>query len=309
MQEGRKKRDKGDHTGALEAFKAAHQLMKVPTTGLEVGREQIELGQLVEARDTLLEVVRMPKSDGEPAQFAVARKDAQKLADGVAPRIPSIRFVVKGLDADEAKTISVDGVAVPPAIAGVPRKVNPGNHHVVITARATERAVDVQVAEGATADANVDFTGVPKPVVAPEPTPDKPVATTTTTTTTSPSTTPTVAPARGISPLVWVGFGVAVVGAISGTVTGVAHISNTSRLEQKCPGGSCPSRYDADYDLTKTLGTVSTISFAVAGAGLLLGVYGLVSGPSTTTTESKPATGLRVKPIVGVGALGVVGEF
>lgn len=32
MQDGRAKRTKGDHAGALEAFRAAHGIMKVPTT-------------------------------------------------------------------------------------------------------------------------------------------------------------------------------------------------------------------------------------------------------------------------------------
>lgn len=308
MQDGRTKRTKGDHAGALEAFRAAHQLMKVPTTGLEVGREQIELGQLVEARDTLLDVMRMPKSDGEPAQFAVARKDAQKLADAVAPRIPSIRFVVKGLDPDDALAITVDGVAVPSAIIGVPRKVNPGSHHVVVSARATERAVDVQVAEGATADAAVDFTGVPKPIASTEPatTPNGAEPVTTTTTIKDPAPPPAVE-SRGTSPLVWIGFGLAAVGAVAGTATGIAHITNTSKLEEKCPGGSCPSKYNDDYDLTKTLGTVSTVSFAVAGAGLVLGVVGLLASPSRSA-EAKPAA-LRVQPVVGLGTLGVIGEF
>jgi hypothetical protein len=310
MQEGRAKRDKGDHGAALEAFKSAHQLMRLPTTGVELGREQIEVGQLVEARDTLLEVTRMNKTDGEPASFATARKDAQKLADAIAPRIPSIRFIVKGLDDGEQRSISVDGVVVPPSIASAPRKVNPGAHHIVVTARATERSADVTLAEGASTEAAIDFTGVAKPVAAKEEQTASSDGAAVAPSASATTATTDVAPVKsgGISPLVWVGFGVALAGTITGTVSGVAHLANTSLLEQKCPNGSCPSRYDADYDRTKTLGTVSTISFVVAGAGLGLGIYGLLSGPSNHA-EARTASRPTIKPVVGFGSLGVVGQF
>src|SRR5260221_5508152 len=66
MKAGRASRDKGDHKAALESFKAADAIMKVPTTGLEVGREQVALGLLVEARDTFLKIVRIPVEPKEP---------------------------------------------------------------------------------------------------------------------------------------------------------------------------------------------------------------------------------------------------
>jgi hypothetical protein len=49
MDEGHAKDDRGDHAGALESFRAADALMHVPTTGLEVGRQQVALKLLVAA--------------------------------------------------------------------------------------------------------------------------------------------------------------------------------------------------------------------------------------------------------------------
>ena len=45
---------------ALKLYQAAHDLMGVPTTGLEVAKARAALGQLVEARDMALSVTRIP---------------------------------------------------------------------------------------------------------------------------------------------------------------------------------------------------------------------------------------------------------
>src|SRR5215216_121208 len=43
--------EKGELEGALASYQAAHELMHVPTTGLEVARLLVKLGKMVEARD------------------------------------------------------------------------------------------------------------------------------------------------------------------------------------------------------------------------------------------------------------------
>src|SRR5215468_3304078 len=60
MKSARDKRRASDLRGALVDFTKARAIMNVPTTGLEVGKTQMDLGLLVEARDTLLEVARSP---------------------------------------------------------------------------------------------------------------------------------------------------------------------------------------------------------------------------------------------------------
>src|SRR5690242_13508597 len=74
MQEGRDLRDKKDLKGALQRFQAADQLMGVPTTGYEVASTQVALGLLVEARETLNRVSRLPAQAKEPAPFREARQ-------------------------------------------------------------------------------------------------------------------------------------------------------------------------------------------------------------------------------------------
>ena len=77
MQEGRDLREKGDLKGALQRFKAADDIMHVPTTGLEVARTQVSLGLLVEALDTIANIHKVPPAADEPAPF----KDARNKAD------------------------------------------------------------------------------------------------------------------------------------------------------------------------------------------------------------------------------------
>src|SRR5579884_1405121 len=66
MDDGRALREKNDLRGALQRFKAADDIMHVPTTALEVARTQIPLGLLVEARDTIARIRLMPAKPGEP---------------------------------------------------------------------------------------------------------------------------------------------------------------------------------------------------------------------------------------------------
>jgi hypothetical protein len=52
-----------------------------------------------------------------------------------------------------------------------------------------------------------------------------------------------------------------------------------SEAEKNCPSGSCERQQQLDdIDAGRTVGTVSTVAFVVAGAGAALGVYGLVWG-------------------------------
>jgi hypothetical protein len=85
-----KLREKGDLKGALEQFKAAHALVGSPLTGLELARAYIALGKLVEARETLLTVGRIPTRAEETANSANARKDSAQLASQLASRIPRL---------------------------------------------------------------------------------------------------------------------------------------------------------------------------------------------------------------------------
>ena len=115
-------------------------------------------------------------------------------------------------------------------------------------------------------------------------------------------------PSTGVSPLVFAGFGVAAAGLISGTVTGILTLSNASTLRENCPNDQCmPNNYQG-MDDTYALAHVSTASFAVAGAGAVVGLVGLlISGSSSA--EPKAQEEAAAQPVLGLGVLGVRGAF
>lgn len=280
MKDGEAKRAKGDLKGALQSFKGAHAIMNVPTTGLELGRTQNDLGMLVEARDTLLAVTRMPVVAGESENMADARDEAQKLADSIEPRIPSLTVKVEGTKAGVEAKVTIDGVAIQSATVGLPRKHNPGKHEVVVVAGALEKKAVVELNEGDDRTVAVNL-GVEEPPTKAPGEPEKPT--------------------RSTSPLVYVGFGSAAAFVVAGSITGVLAFSRANAAKERCVDNRCPPEAHDDVESSRTFGTISTISFALAGAGAIVGVLGLLSKPAPDAA--------RVRVYVGVASVGVVGSF
>ena len=297
MKEGRARREKGDHKGALESFSSADSIMKLPTTGLEVARSQTDLGLLVEARDTFLRVNRSEAQPGEPAGFKDARKEASDLAAKLEPRIPSLKLSVTGAPSGQAAAINVDGAPISAPVAAGALKLNPGSHHIAVTAKgAAKKELDVDLKEGESREETVTLEAeavvVEKPAELPKELPPEPVK-------------------RGTSPLVYVGFGLAGVGIVVGSVTGLLAISKTNAAKESCDGTRCPPTTHDNLSSARTMATVSTISFAAAAVGLGVGIYGLIASKGGSEEPPKAALGpfRRLEPTVGFGTIGLTGAF
>jgi hypothetical protein len=301
MDEGHARRDAGDHKGALAQFQGADAIMHVPTTGVEVARELAALGLLAEARDALQRVIRTPTADDEPEAFRAARRSAEQFDDELVKRIPALRITVRGAAPGAVPQVAVDGVQVPSPALVAPFKVNPG-HHVVTAAEpgATARQ-EVDVTDGQTAAVTVTL---------PEPraTEDAP----------NPRSASAGAGDSSPSPMVpllrWGGFGLAIVGVGVGSFTGAMSISTTSSASKGCVNDRCPPSTWSDIDAARATATVSTIAFAAAGVGAVLGVLSfVVGGPSApanaTAAAGAAGAGPRVSPWIGPDGAGVSGAF
>lgn len=132
--EGRKQFNAGDYKRSLESFRRAHAIMGVPTTGVGVAKALASLGQLVEAREAALEVVRMPATPNGPKAFVDAQGEASTLAEALAQRVPALRIKVDGPAPGAAVVVKIDGVELPATAMDAPRKVNPGSHHISASA-------------------------------------------------------------------------------------------------------------------------------------------------------------------------------
>jgi hypothetical protein len=303
MNEGRKARDAGDHKAALEAFKKADAIMAVPTTKLEVGHEYEALGMLVEARDAYLAAVRAavpPK--GDPKPFVEARKEAEAKADAIEPRIPSIKILISGVPAGVTSKVSVDGEEVPNETLDVPRKVDPGDHVVAVVAGGVDKKEPVTVAESENKDVTIQF--------APGEVPTTPTGGDLFDKNPPKDETPQPTTTKANHTLAYIGFGVGGAALVAGAITGIMSMSKTSSLKNDCPNNECPSSKHDDLQSAKSLATISTISFIVAGVGATVGIIDLLAnkGSSSASPEPAPATA-RVQLYVGVGSAGIQGAF
>lgn len=300
MDDGDAKRDAKDFKGALAAYEKADAIMHVPTTGLEVARMQAQLGMLLEARETLSRVVRLPPKDKEPQAFVNARKAADQLNDELAKRVPAVQLVIVGVDAGQVPEVTIDKEPLPAALLNVPRKVNPGAHTIVVKAGSTEKTVEVNVAERETKTVNVDLKDKP-------PEPQKTVKVDTSTV--DESSTPKI--------LVFGGFGLAAVGIGVGAVTGLMSMSKVDDIKGSCTDNRCPSDKAGDIDDAKMLGNISTLGFAAGGLGAVVGVVGLImssgskesSSPASPGATAKTTPLVKTQPIVGAGYFGLRGTF
>jgi hypothetical protein len=299
MDEGKERTRAGEKERAVEAYRKAHDLMKVPTTGVALAKAHLAVGHLVEARDVALEVARMPHENGEPSIFEKARKEAKELEANVKPRIPTVRIVVKG---GPATKVSVDAGEVAVLLLGEPVAMNPGKHAIAAwNADAVETRADVDLAERDAKEIELTLPTANPVVVA---------------------TMPELRRSSGAAPpkvggsersgvanvLIVSGFGVALAGLAVGGVTGALTLSKAGTVKGQCENGICDPQAKADLDSASSLATVSTIGFAVAGAGALCGVIGLLL-PRTKTESALHSTERRAAVWIGPGNLGARGSF
>jgi hypothetical protein len=116
-------------------------------------------------------------------------------------------------------------------------------------------------------------------------------------------------------------FGVGALGIGLGTVFMLKSSSKRSEADDLCnlPGGACPAEKrteidaaDSDANSARTLGVVGLV---IGGAGIVTGVALLVLDKGSATTAGMPkvapstATGVRIRPWVGLGSAGVAGRF
>jgi len=302
MSDGRTKREAGDLRGALRAFQAADALMHVPTTAFEVAKTEAELSMLIEAREDALQIARSQAKPGEPPPFAEARTSAQKLADDVEPRIPSIRLALKNGD---GATVLIDDVALPPVAIGLPRRLDPGTHLVVAKLGSLERRITVQVLEREAKEVPIDLSEA----LTTTPTTTTTIPTTTVqTTTTTPERLPT-STSRG--PWMAVGattLAVGVGGLVVGAITGGLSLSQTSTIKSQCqPSGACPPTL-SDGTVTQTaLGNARTMAI-VSDVGFIAG--GVVAALGTVlviVASSKKPHAMAVR--LGPGSFELSGQF
>ncbi len=286
-----------DFAAAADKFARADTLFHAPTVTLGLARARVGLGKLVSAQELYNRLVRETLAPDASAAFTKAVEDGRTELAALAPRIPSLIIQVSGAD---APTITLDGVAVPVALLGVKRPVDPGQHVLRgVARRSAPGETTVTVAEGHVETVTLDLVPLPAGaadnavVLAPA----------------GPGADTRGAGAGG-GPLKAIGIaaiGVGGAGLIVGAVTAGLAASKRSSLLVHCPTGHCaPSQEGAlggDVDSLHTLATVSTAGFIGGGVLAAAGVVLLIAAP-----KARPqAAGWM--PLVGPGFVGAQGRF
>lgn len=280
LQAGRALRDKGDLKGALEKFKASHALAHTPITGIELARTHAALNQPVEAREVCLSIARTQVTREETSRSQEAREDAAKLAESVKAKIATLSVDVV-VPAGRTAVVKIDGVEVPQVALREGRKVDPGAH--VVTARiddGPEVTTNTALGEGETKRVSLS----PKAPAVVAKRPEGPI-----------TPPPGEVEEKRLSPLVPIGFSVAVVGVGVGAVTGLLAQSKANTLDSiSCPANQCRGTAASNLSTAKSLATVSTVGFVVGGVGAAVGVIGLLSPRSVRVKRGS----LEVSPYV-----------
>jgi hypothetical protein len=300
MDAGDQRFEAKQYAAALEQYRAADEIMGVPTTGIEVGRTLERLGRLLEAREFLRRVSEFPPRADEPKPFSSARQRADRLLSDIAPRIPRVTLQVTGLPDGTVAEVTWDGQHVDPVKLGGYIEANPGTHHAVaVAAGFADAKRDVTLAEGQAREVVLAFSATP--FGAATPTAAAPSA--------GHATGTDQAEVQSKKPvLFWVSAGTAAAAVAVGTVTGVRSLSLTDQAKQHCAKSQCSPAAQDDIDDAKLFANVSNVAFAVGAVAAGVGLWQRLSHREPAKSGNT-ATGLQVSARVGLGSVGVNGTF
>jgi hypothetical protein len=160
--------EQGEAEKAIVSFRMAERRVHSPVHQLFIARAEVRLGRLVEALQTYegIAVEKIPANAPKP--FHDAQEDARKELEALKDRTPSVKIVLAGPAAAQAR-VTLDGAELKPSEVGVARRVNPGKHTIIVNAPDTaEIEKTLTLAEGAyvqTVELTLEPTGVSIPAV------------------------------------------------------------------------------------------------------------------------------------------------
>lgn len=298
MRQGYLRRNTRDFAGALASFRAADEIMHVPTTTFELGRAQVDRGLLVEAKQTLAAAARSPELPGDTQAFKDAREYARQLAIELGDRIPSIRVRVDGVPSGSIRSVRVDGIALPPASLGSAIPVDPGRHAVEAKAGEGTASItatqEVDIVERESRDI-VFVLRAPAPlppVIRIRTAPERPIQ---------------HEHAAALDYLVWIGFGAAAAGVAIGSIAGLMSIGDKNSVIGLCHDNRCPPSTYGELDSASSLATTSDVAFVIAGAGAAVGLVSLLM--RERAAEPRPLRSGEVTPWLGPLSGGVRAWF
>ncbi len=287
----------GDHEKACPLLEESLALDPAMGTKYQLAQCYEKTGRLASAWAHYVEVADAARA----AKMDEREKWARERAEAIKPRLSHLTVRVPAeVAAVPGLHVLRDGVPMGPGLWSTPLPVDGGPHRVSATAPSRipwSLEVPVPVEGG---NVTVEVPPLAEAYMQPAPMGLEyaPVA---------------HAAPKPVSPLVYVGLGVAGAGVVVGTVTGIVSMSQTSSLQDDCPDDLCPADKEGEVDRATALGHVSTGSFVVAGLGTAVGLIALLAPAEDEAMAPGPVepvqSAVTVRPVLGVGAAGVRGTF
>jgi hypothetical protein len=269
---------------------------QAPTLTLGLARTQAKLGKLVLSQESYKKIIR--EHENAP-NLTPAFKDAVDAAKNevtsVSARIANVIITVEGAP---NPVVTLDGQPVVTAALGLKRPVDPGSHVVKAEAEGFKPAeTKFEVAESGLAEAKLKLEKLVAEPVGPAPNAEAPP--------------PPPPEAKRDRTLAYVAFGVGGAGLVFGAVTGALALGKHGDLADKCPNDRCPNALGDEVDSFRTMGTLSTIGFIVAGAGIAAGTVLWITAPKKEPAPgaARSASYVSVRPYLSLGGGGVAGTF
>jgi hypothetical protein len=283
FEEGRALMKENKPREAIPKFLAS--LAAEPTTAaaLNLADAYERIGQTASAYHRFRQVEELAR-EKDPLRA----QEAKKRADALYPRLATIT-VVQATTANARVTI--DGAPLERSTWGTPRPFDLGSHEVVVEGDGRRVAKTLVVA--AESDRlTVDPDQLLASVAPAPPAPERPR--------TPPPPLPVEPAPSGGSALRTVGIVTTAVGAaglVTGGVFGLLAFDAKSDLESRCPRyPTCPPGSEGEVadteDRARGLGNASTISFAIGGGLVAVGIVLYVVAPSKSVSPTAATRGL-----------------
>ena len=322
--EGLKLAKAGQCDEAIEKLERAEKLRHAPIVLGKLGECLVSVGRLVEGTEALRKMLREPvPADAAPA-LVQAHESAKTVLQEAKQRIPALTINVTGAKQNEVH-LRVDGNDVPSTVIGVELPLDPGRHVIEVTAPGFFKATaEPRVEAGDKQTVSLELKRDPNAVLEQPKAPTQPINEGTQPLplaangqdgrATGSVSAPAPAPERTSNALAYVSYGVGAVGLGVGLIFGRAAMQDKDSLAARCPNQTCGKADEDALNSARTKGTISTIGFGVAAAGVALGTVWLIAN-SGGSEESKTATtrylprAPQTKLSIGLGSVKLSGEF
>jgi hypothetical protein len=320
--EGLKLAQAGNCSEAIDKLERSEKLRHSPIVLGKLGECLVNLGKLVEGTEALRRMLREPLPPDPTPALQQAYERAQAALDSAKPRLAGLTINVKA-PSDAKVSVTVDGEPVPAAVVGVELPADPGEHVIEATApgylKASTRA---RMSPGEKSSVSLELERDPN---APPPGAETDASKAAPAAAQAPAATDDSHTREGMSfdsdavpherasnAPAYIAYGVGAVGLGVGIGFGLAAMSAKNDLD--CKNDLCPPEEEDRLDSAKLKGTLSTIGFALGGAGIALGTILVISNTGSSEASQgrhrgASAPGLRYRAAIGPGQIKAAIDF